>query len=504
MTLNVNLEDVPFAILEAVRGRIMSNRRRLQENQEQQQQRPALQPKPQFRKFGADGRTWKRPEPAAIASDGVKLPYFYEQLNDGQGTETRPGVRSVVISSGNGQQSATATLPDPFPAQFPDLELPSSVESWAAVQQSGADYRPTHDLGRELAFSFPNRQRTYGIRSVDTGSNVLRTGLYSISRHERRSSNTAKFYLPLGNDKCLYVLSYRDRLLSRTLELGRYSEFNASTNELITEQIFNQQTPEYDETVVRHVAFVCSFTSVVQITPPPLIVAEIESRLVDAIIESQSIRVDYRGYFNGISETVPPDDIFGRVPSVWPDDPAPSSPVGTFAFVNATFPTFRINFFGGGIFPGTPRRPLASGYGVRTRSDFINGATPGDWFILGTPQPTANAPFTHEAVQSFAMSGQSIGELIKPRYYYGILDETAGTARPSNSFLYWRNGLPSGDLFTDTIPEPGDPLGPWAKIRNSIRPVAAETNNFIRVYISDWGNPQFCRQQAERWGVSNL
>jgi hypothetical protein len=65
MTLNVNLEDVPWAILEAVRGRIMSNRRRLQESQDQQQQRPALQPKPQFRKFGADGRTWKRPEPAA-------------------------------------------------------------------------------------------------------------------------------------------------------------------------------------------------------------------------------------------------------------------------------------------------------------------------------------------------------------------------------------------------------------------------------------------------------
>lgn len=70
MTLNVNLEDVPFAILEAVRGRIMSNRRRLKDNQEQQQQRPALQPKPQFRKFGADGRTWKRPQPAAVASGG--------------------------------------------------------------------------------------------------------------------------------------------------------------------------------------------------------------------------------------------------------------------------------------------------------------------------------------------------------------------------------------------------------------------------------------------------
>jgi hypothetical protein len=72
MTLNVNLEDVPWAILEAVRGRIMSNRRRLEESQ-QEQQRPALQPKPQFRKFGADGRTWKRPEPAAVASETIGI-----------------------------------------------------------------------------------------------------------------------------------------------------------------------------------------------------------------------------------------------------------------------------------------------------------------------------------------------------------------------------------------------------------------------------------------------
>ena len=67
MTLNINLEDVPDAILEAVKARIMANRQRLLDQQELQRQ-PPLQPKPQFRKFGADGRTWKRPEPAAVAT----------------------------------------------------------------------------------------------------------------------------------------------------------------------------------------------------------------------------------------------------------------------------------------------------------------------------------------------------------------------------------------------------------------------------------------------------
>jgi hypothetical protein len=36
------------------------------QDQQQLQEKPALQPKPQIRKQGADGRTWKRPEPAAI------------------------------------------------------------------------------------------------------------------------------------------------------------------------------------------------------------------------------------------------------------------------------------------------------------------------------------------------------------------------------------------------------------------------------------------------------
>ena len=67
MTLNINLEDVPDAILEAVKARIMASRRRLLDRQELLRQ-PPLQPKPQSRKFGADSKRWKRPQPAAVAN----------------------------------------------------------------------------------------------------------------------------------------------------------------------------------------------------------------------------------------------------------------------------------------------------------------------------------------------------------------------------------------------------------------------------------------------------
>lgn len=65
MTLNIDLEDVPDAILEAVKARIMANRRRLIDNQDQRLS-PALRPGPQIRKQGADSRTWRRAEPAAV------------------------------------------------------------------------------------------------------------------------------------------------------------------------------------------------------------------------------------------------------------------------------------------------------------------------------------------------------------------------------------------------------------------------------------------------------
>lgn len=68
MTLNIDLEDVPFAILEAVKARILANRRRLQ--QDQQRPRPSLRPRPQFVKIGASSKAWRLPKPAALVLDG--------------------------------------------------------------------------------------------------------------------------------------------------------------------------------------------------------------------------------------------------------------------------------------------------------------------------------------------------------------------------------------------------------------------------------------------------
>jgi hypothetical protein len=65
MTLNVNLEDVPWEILEAVRLRILAERRAME--QSRLQRRPiALRPQAQFAKLGARADQRRLPEPAAI------------------------------------------------------------------------------------------------------------------------------------------------------------------------------------------------------------------------------------------------------------------------------------------------------------------------------------------------------------------------------------------------------------------------------------------------------
>lgn len=72
MTLNIDLEDVPFAILETVKARIMANRRRLQ--RDQQRPRPSLRPRPQFVKQGASSKGWRLQKTAAVVlGDGALI-----------------------------------------------------------------------------------------------------------------------------------------------------------------------------------------------------------------------------------------------------------------------------------------------------------------------------------------------------------------------------------------------------------------------------------------------
>lgn len=58
--VNVTLEEVPFAILETVKARILANRRRL--DQSRSKPRASVRPRPQYRRFGASSKAWRKPQ----------------------------------------------------------------------------------------------------------------------------------------------------------------------------------------------------------------------------------------------------------------------------------------------------------------------------------------------------------------------------------------------------------------------------------------------------------
>jgi hypothetical protein len=84
--VNLDLEDVPFAILEVVKARILANRRRLGLSQEQTKPRPSTRPRAQFRKTGASSRGWRKPQHGAGVLDGERrfgVVSWYTNLSEG-------------------------------------------------------------------------------------------------------------------------------------------------------------------------------------------------------------------------------------------------------------------------------------------------------------------------------------------------------------------------------------------------------------------------------------
>ena len=78
--VNVTLEEVPFAILETVKARILANRQKLEAGR----RRPSTRPRPQFRRYGASERGWRKPQHGAGAgttsSLGLVELFWYEPV----------------------------------------------------------------------------------------------------------------------------------------------------------------------------------------------------------------------------------------------------------------------------------------------------------------------------------------------------------------------------------------------------------------------------------------
>ncbi len=105
--VNLALEEVPFAILEVVKARILANRRRLGAGQDQQKPPPSLKPRPQLRKFGASSKNYRRPEPAATGGQPDPT-YGLAFLSVGVDDEGTPNTR-IRVAYGDGSKDLYLT-----------------------------------------------------------------------------------------------------------------------------------------------------------------------------------------------------------------------------------------------------------------------------------------------------------------------------------------------------------------------------------------------------------
>jgi hypothetical protein len=184
--VNVDLEDVPFAILEMVKARILANRRRLNAAQ----QLPiSTKPRPQFRKFGANSTTWRRPEPAAVSSGS---PYvFGHAVNNyalNGGTYSEP----ILVYNGYIYPSPRPQTSDPVYFSFATgIEIAWSVKSGNRVSSiAGTIATPTVSLPTgEITFSESVQQ--------EVGNATIRTEVIEVKRIG--TANNQPFEQSLGS-----------------------------------------------------------------------------------------------------------------------------------------------------------------------------------------------------------------------------------------------------------------------------------------------------------------
>ena len=102
MTLNLGLEDVPFAILEAVKARILASRIKAQQDKDQNQQKRSTEPRPQFAKLGARPNVYRLPRAYALSSGGQNVGHVWLQSKYTQRTDTGLEGLSAYQSIGTG------------------------------------------------------------------------------------------------------------------------------------------------------------------------------------------------------------------------------------------------------------------------------------------------------------------------------------------------------------------------------------------------------------------
>lgn len=284
---NLVLEEVPFAILELVKARILANRRRRQ----QAKPKPSTRPGAQFRKVGASTKEWRKPQYGAgvFGRENVAVVLWEEienYIDDYQITS-----RTVTI------RNATNTASVTFEVNYPDLGLsplfPDMAPCGGDTPLNVACYdEELSDFYDGNYHKLTQRWQMYGTWQKD------------IDRF--------CFALPVSGQNCVIIYGIRHN------ESGYYGKFASETNlnppgpvTLTISQKGALSTPELKELK----CFLVSNSAIRELDTPTGLQAAIET-LREAFTErgTQQQVVDVPGYFNlvNLSFLVPDANTYDR------------------------------------------------------------------------------------------------------------------------------------------------------------------------------------------------
>jgi len=183
--VNVTLEEVPFAILEAVKARILANRQKRNEIR----QRPSLRPRPQFRNVGASSKDWRPPQPVTgVVPDRIVVGAFW-------------------LGVGNGYLVKTEDESKEYRFTIPEIELGSVPGPFSTIEL------------------FPNVEDTYPSLGINTGSNTIVYRTRSVGSTGGTYSNF--IVLPAGGKNVILCF---------------YGQRARASQEVDTEMIYTYQT----------------------------------------------------------------------------------------------------------------------------------------------------------------------------------------------------------------------------------------------------------------------
>lgn len=454
MSLLIDVQEVPWRILEMVQARILANRARKDQRQQDEEVRGLTRPRPQRKAFGATMTTYRRPEPVGLPADAAeKIAVAMWRV---ESISPQPGSLTERITVRNASNTASAT----FDVNHPEIAL-SPLWPGTSCLSGNLDQYACYDTtftGIENE-GWVDRWQIYGRWQIDSDSFHLA--------------------LPAGGQNCIYVYG------NRSNQSGYYAKYQKTYSGgldpsllTLTREKGIYTTPEVK--VLK--CFLISNRTIRELAPPAGLRESIES-LREAFTE------------RGTQQEVI------NVPQLGQLDRENANLVDRSYVV-------------GGIRDALNEIPLLYSYGLSRSFGLVLGSNSGDGTGLFTPgvytflssyrgDPPSNSNSYATVRSTYLGSAPVSPKLLAPCMIEGgcPVPGTRTQERPSNS------NEPAFITFDSTrnIPTvrtaPLDASG-FKREARRLDLIDVDLSEYNPIYAWDWGNPAYCRQQLLALGFS--